>query len=74
MAFLRERGIVTLIHYPIILPLQPALARFGHRSGDFPIAERCAAEFLSLPSGPELTDGQVDEVCAGVRAFFEARP
>ena len=71
MTFLRERGIATLVHYPIIIPLQPAMSHFGHSKGDFPVAERCAEEFLSLPIHPDLASTEVDAVVAGVRAFFE---
>lgn len=71
MQFLRQRGVASLVHYPMIIPLQPAMARYGHRKGDFPIAERCADEFLSLPIHPDLTDAEVDEVVGSVRAFFQ---
>lgn len=70
--FLRDRGIHTLVHYPTLIPFQPALAPRGFTPGMFPVAERCAQEFLSLPLYPEMTDEQVEEVCAGVHAFFEA--
>jgi dTDP-4-amino-4,6-dideoxygalactose transaminase len=69
-AFLRERGITTHVHYPIILPKQPALAL----AGSWPIAEQCAHEYLSLPIFPELTDVEIDTICDAVRAFFEATP
>ena len=59
---LKERGIGTLIHYPIPLHLQPAFAGTGRRPGDFPVAETAAREILSLPLYPEMTDAQVDAV------------
>jgi dTDP-4-amino-4,6-dideoxygalactose transaminase len=67
---LRTRGVQSLVHYPTILPLQPAMGALQARPGDFPIAERCAQEFLSLPMHPDLTDAEVDEVVAAVRSFF----
>jgi dTDP-4-amino-4,6-dideoxygalactose transaminase len=67
MAALRERGVHTLIHYPIPLHLQPVFASLGGRPGDCPVAERAAAEILSLPLYPEMADEQVLAVAAAVR-------
>jgi dTDP-4-amino-4,6-dideoxygalactose transaminase len=71
-AQLRERGIQTGIHYPIPLHLQPAHADLGYARGDFPNAERAAAEVLSLPMFAELTDRQIEAVAAAVRASSAA--
>ncbi len=66
-ATLKERGIGTLVHYPFPLHLQPAFASLGYRCGQFPVAEKAAAEILSLPLYPEMTDAQALEVAAAVR-------
>jgi dTDP-4-amino-4,6-dideoxygalactose transaminase len=66
-ASLAERGIGTLVHYPIPLHLQPAFASLGGGPGQLPAAERAAAEILSLPLYAELTDGQAAEVVGAVR-------
>jgi dTDP-4-amino-4,6-dideoxygalactose transaminase len=66
-AALRDRGIGTLVHYPIPLHLQPAFASLGYRAGDFPVAERAAREVLSLPLYPELPDEQALAVASAVR-------
>lgn len=68
MRALEERGIGTLIHYPIPLHLQPCFAHLGAKQGDFPVAERAAAEIFSLPLYPELSDDQVRTVAGAVRA------
>ena len=62
MAALLEREIGTAIVYPRALHLQPAFADLGHREGDFPQAERAAAEVLSLPMYPELPEDAPDRV------------
>jgi dTDP-4-amino-4,6-dideoxygalactose transaminase len=65
-AELGSRGIHTGIHYPIPVHLQPAHADLGYGPGDFPESERAAAEVLSLPLYPELTDEQVDTVARAI--------
>ena len=55
------------IHYPIPVHLQPAYADLGGRKGDFPVSERLADQFLSLPMFAELTSEQVDQVAQACR-------
>lgn len=69
-AYLKERGIGTSIYYPLPLHLQPCFSYLGYREGQMPESERASAEVLSLPIFPELTRSQLDEVIAGVHAFF----
>ncbi len=68
--FLKERGIATLIHYPIPLNLQAAFSHLGGKAGDFPVAEAACREILSLPLYPEMSDGQLAEAASAVSAFF----
>ena len=65
---MESQGIGCGIHYPVPVHLQEAYAGLGHRRGAFPAAERCAAEFVSLPMYPELTSAQVDAVVLAVKA------
>ena len=59
---LSDLGIATALHYPIPLSLQPAFAYLGYKKGDFPIAESCSEEVLSLPMYPELSEETAVEV------------
>jgi len=65
---LAERGIETLIHYPIPPHLQPAYAAEGHGKGSFPLAERMGHEVLSLPLWPQMDESQVSTVIHGLLA------
>lgn len=64
---LDARGIETLIHYPIPIPRQPALA--GVNPDDCPRADAACREVLSLPLHPGLDAAAVDEVTAAIRAI-----
>ena len=61
-AALADAGVQTAIHYPIPVHLQPAYRDLGYSRGDFPVAEQAAAEVLSLPMFPELTDEQIESI------------
>jgi dTDP-4-amino-4,6-dideoxygalactose transaminase len=68
--FLRSEGVDTLIHYPVPPHLSEAYRGAGGKAGDFPIAERLAAQVLSLPLSPHHTRQQVEYVCDVIRGFF----
>lgn len=69
---LASQGIATGVHYPIPLHLQPAYADMGLRAGALPVTERVAAQCLSLPMYPELSQTQQARVINAVREFFGA--
>lgn len=64
---LQDRGIITNIHYPIPVHLQPAYKDHVIVSEELAVSEQVAKEFLSLPIYPELTFEQVRYVCEGLR-------
>ncbi|MBN2562053.1 MAG: DegT/DnrJ/EryC1/StrS family aminotransferase [Phycisphaerae bacterium] len=69
---LGEKGVSCGIHYPIPCHLQKAYSGLGYGKGSFPVAERTAPELLSLPMFPELSDEQIDYVCACIREFISS--
>jgi dTDP-4-amino-4,6-dideoxygalactose transaminase len=62
---LAGHGIGTLVHYPYALHEQPAFAAC-RRGSSLAESERGAREVLSLPCYPELTDAEVEAVCAAL--------
>lgn len=73
-AELEARGVSCGIHYPIPIHLQEAYAPLGLPRGSFPVAERSAAEELSLPMYPELTDAMIDYVAESLGAVLRHEP
>jgi dTDP-4-amino-4,6-dideoxygalactose transaminase len=69
MSHLKNAGIGTGIHYPIPLHLQKAYAAMNYRQGDFPVAEKAAAEIVSLPMFPQLTAEQQARVVEELVCF-----
>jgi dTDP-4-amino-4,6-dideoxygalactose transaminase len=62
MEKMAARGVRCGIHYPVPIHLQKAYSFLGLKAGSFPVAERCAQEFLSLPMYPEIHQDQVEFV------------
>jgi perosamine synthetase len=62
MRALRERGVDSKPYMPAIHLMSFYRERFGHRPGEFPVAEDVAARSLALPFFPKLTEGQVARV------------
>ena len=67
MTHMKERGVETLIHYPVPIPRQPALASTSPAL--CPIADRVCGEVVSLPMYPALTDQQISAVSEAAAAF-----
>jgi dTDP-3-amino-3,4,6-trideoxy-alpha-D-glucose transaminase len=65
-AALHEAGVATGVHYPLALTQQPAYRRFAR--SEYPNAERWAAQCVSVPIFPELTEAEVAHVCGVLAA------
>jgi dTDP-4-amino-4,6-dideoxygalactose transaminase len=69
---LAKVGVHCGIHYPIPVHLQEAYSGIGLGKGSFPVAERCAEEFISLPMFPELTRDQIETVVRELKIALRA--
>lgn len=69
--YLKQHGIMTGVHYPVPLHLQPAFQPCGLKKGDLPHAERACREILSLPLWPCMPESAVEEVSGRIRGFFQ---
>jgi len=71
--YLGDRGIETLVHYPIPPHLQHAYGDLRMGPATFPIAERLAGEILSLPIGPHLSSSDIQDVAAAIADFAPSK-
>jgi dTDP-4-amino-4,6-dideoxygalactose transaminase len=67
MSHMEAAGVSTIIHYPVPIPLQGALA--GQPAARCPVADRVCGEVCSIPLHPRLTDTEADAVAAAVRRW-----
>jgi dTDP-4-amino-4,6-dideoxygalactose transaminase len=65
--YLEGKGISTVIHYPI--PPHKQACYSLDQTRHLPVAEQLANEVLSLPMAPDLSDDEIERVCAAVRNF-----
>ncbi|MCR4726587.1 MAG: DegT/DnrJ/EryC1/StrS family aminotransferase [Clostridia bacterium] len=68
-AYLAEKGIGTLKHYPIPMHLQKAYLDLGYKAGDLPLAEEISATELSLPLFIGMSDDEIRYVIDALNAF-----
>ena len=61
--YLAEKGIPSMIYYPVPAHLQPAYQYLNYKEGDFPVAEQLCREVLSLPMHTELSENQLQYIC-----------
>ena len=69
MAYLKEKDIGTIIHYPIPPHLSEAYQSLGYHKGDLPIAEAYADEVLSIPMYNGMTEEEQTYVIGALNAF-----
>ncbi|WP_228780009.1 DegT/DnrJ/EryC1/StrS family aminotransferase [Aquiflexum lacus] len=69
--YLAEKGVPTMVYYPMPVHLQEAYKFLGYKKGDFPIAEALCQEVISLPMHTEIEDDQQAYIIKSINSFFE---
>ncbi|HMT30488.1 MAG TPA: DegT/DnrJ/EryC1/StrS family aminotransferase, partial [Bacteroidia bacterium] len=69
-AFLAEKGIPSMIYYPVPLHLQKAYTDPRYKAGDFPVTEHLCSNVISLPIHTELSDSDLEVIVSGVLEFI----
>lgn len=67
--YLNEKGIGTIIHYPIPPHLSEAYGYLGYKEGSFPITESYAKTVLSIPMYNGMTEEEQTQVIEALNAF-----
>ncbi|MPZ48719.1 MAG: erythromycin biosynthesis sensory transduction protein eryC1 [Dehalococcoidia bacterium] len=66
---LKDAGIATDVSWPEPPHLQPAYEYLGYGKGSLPVTERLCDQVVTIPMFPDLTDPEIDRICAALRSF-----
>lgn len=67
-AQLRDKGVMSMIYYPVPLHKQELHKKLGYKDGDLPVTEHLTKLVLSLPMFPELTYEQQVTIVEAVKS------
>lgn len=70
--YLEDRGVPTMIYYPVPLHLQKAYMRKGFEEGAFPLTESLSNEVISLPIHTEMVEEQQAYIVSCIKEFFNS--
>lgn len=65
-AKLQEKGISSMVYYPVPMHMQKAYADARYKEGDFPVTETLSHNVMSLPMHTELTEEQLAYIVEGM--------
>lgn len=68
-AYLEQKGIHTLVHYPIAIHLQEAYKDMGMPVGSYPLAEKICASEVSIPLYPGMMEEEIQYVIDCLNEF-----
>jgi dTDP-4-amino-4,6-dideoxygalactose transaminase len=69
--FLDQRGIPSMIYYPIPLHMQTAYTDPRYQEGDFPVTEHLCSHVISLPMHTEMSEHDLNRICNAVLEFMD---
>lgn len=68
--YLQDKGIPSMVYYPVPVHLQKAYTVYGYKPGDFPVAESLCEEVISFPIHTEMKPNVLDYIIENVKQFF----
>jgi UDP-2-acetamido-2-deoxy-ribo-hexuluronate aminotransferase len=68
--YLEEKGIPTMIYYPVPLHFQKAYRRGGFAEGSFPVTEKLSESVISLPIHTEMKTEELKHITSSIKNFY----
>ena len=70
-SYLAEKGVPSMVYYPLPLHQQEAYLNLGYEKGDFPVAEALCEKVLSLPIHTEMKVEDQEYIIESINSFFK---
>ncbi len=67
--YLNERGVPSMIYYPLPLHLQNAFKTEANKEGDFPVSEELCKRVISFPIHTEMTEDELIYITDTIKSF-----
>lgn len=71
-AYLKEKGVPTMVYYPSPMHFQTAYKHFGDGPGSLPVSEGLCSKVMALPMHPYMDDETAGFITESVKSFFRA--
>ena len=68
--FLNDKGIPSMVYYPIPAHKQKMFASFGLEDQYLPITNELTTKVISLPIHTEMEEDQLEYICTQIKTFF----
>lgn len=68
--FLKDKGIASMIYYPVPIHFHEPYKAYGKGKGSLPITERVCEEVLNLPIHQHLNEDQIQYITAAIQEFY----
>jgi dTDP-4-amino-4,6-dideoxygalactose transaminase len=68
--YLEEKGVPTMIYYPVPLHLQKAYSREGFGEGSFPVTEKLSKVVISIPIHTEMKTEELEFIVSKIKSFY----
>lgn len=68
--YLKDKGIPTMVYYPLPMHLQKAYSDYGCKEGDFPVSERLCTEVVSIPIHTQMNEAMLEFITLAIKSYF----
>ncbi|MGY6521265.1 MAG: DegT/DnrJ/EryC1/StrS family aminotransferase [Mongoliitalea sp.] len=71
ISYLGNKGIPSMVYYPMPLHLQKAYLEYGGKEGQFPVSERLCKQVISFPIHTEMKSEMQDYIIQQILSYFK---